>query len=49
MPKKKTWSKLKITVLRQLDWGTFAGEVYFSVKWRKEVEEECFPVNEGKE
>ena len=23
MPKKETWSKLKITVLRKLDWGTF--------------------------
>ena len=23
MPKKETWSKLKNTVLRKLDWGTF--------------------------
>ena len=23
MPKKETWSKLKNTVIRKLDWGTF--------------------------
>ena len=30
MPKKEGWSKLKITVIRKLDWGTLPNSLFFS-------------------
>ena len=36
MPKKETWPKLKITLLRKLDWGTLRVEKQKSVQVEKQ-------------